>query len=94
MTKPANKVSHSASILWRGIQLPGHEVCRLYNDDHYWYLDGTAVFLHEQAPCLLSYHAVCNEDWATVSAYIEGWVGKRGIDIELNTDLRQQWWLN
>ncbi len=94
MTDSTDMALSSASILWRGIQPPGHEVCRLYADEHYWYLDGTAAFSHEQLPCLLTYHIVCNKEWITVSASVEGWVGQRGIDIELKTDLHQQWWLN
>lgn len=82
------------SILWRGIVLPGHEACRLYEQDSHWHLDGTAVFLHEQKPCLLTYQIVCDPAWRTLLASVEGWVGNQMVDIQLRTDSDQRWWLN
>ena len=81
------------TILWRGLVFPGHESCSLFSRDREWQLQGTAVFSHEQRPCRLSYHIVCDEDWQTRSAHVEGWLGKTFIDIQIKTD-RGGWWLN
>jgi hypothetical protein len=82
------------SVLWRGIFLQGHEACRLFSQDSRRYLEGTAVFSQEQRPCRLDYQIICNEDWQTLSARVQGWVGDNIIDIHIKTDPGQRWWLN
>jgi hypothetical protein len=83
-----------ASILWQGIVLPGHEACRLFSKDSNWNLEGTAVFSYEQQPCRLTYQIVCDHQWRTLSAKVQGWVGKDSIDVQINTGSSQEWWSN
>jgi hypothetical protein len=83
-----------ASILWQGIVLPGHESCRLVSQDSRWHLEGTAVFSHEGQPCRLSYQILCDDAWRTLSANVEGWVGKELIEVQIKTDSTQDWWAN
>ena len=82
------------SILWQGFVLPGHEACRLFSQDSRWYLEGTAVFSHENHPCLLDYQVICDEAWRTLSAEVNGWLGNTNVDIQIKTDPAQHWWLN
>jgi uncharacterized protein len=82
------------SILWRGLFLPGHESCALFSQENEWHLQGTAVFSHEQHPCRLSYHIVCDTAWRTRSTHVEGWLDRRWIDLQIKTDLAGHWWLN
>jgi len=35
-----------SSVLWRRLDTPGHDVCRLEKSDAGWKLEGVAVFLH------------------------------------------------
>ena len=79
-----------ASILWRGIVLPGHEACRLFSQESHWYLEGTAVFSHDQQPCRLNYQIVCNTAWQRLSANVVGWLGETVIDIQIKTDANGQ----
>ena len=59
----------SKSILWRGIYSPGHEACHLFvSQNAEWHLEGTAVFVHDRKPCVLSYVVVCEENWNTLRA--------------------------
>ncbi len=87
-------MSAIASILWRGFVLPGHEACRLFSQDSHWHLEGTAVFSHEQQPCQLDYQIVCEENWRTLSANVEGWVGNKVVSVQIRTDATGGWWLN
>ncbi len=82
------------TILWRFIVFPGHEFCRISQQDAEWYLRGTAVFSHEQRPCLLSYHVTCAAAWHTLRADVDGWVGQTRINIQLTTDKDRHWRLN
>jgi uncharacterized protein len=82
------------SILWRRLDLPGHESCALFYQDNEWHLQGTAVFSHEQNPCRLSYDIVCDATWRTRSAHVEGWLDRRWIDLRIKSDSAGRWWLN
>ena len=82
------------SILWQGFVFPGHEACRLYLQESRWYLEGTAVFSHEQQPCRLDYQIICDEAWRTLAAQVEGWLGKTTIELHIKTDSKRRWWLN
>ena len=76
-------------ILWRRLDLPGHEAARLVGRQ----LSGTAVLLHEGQPCRLDYRIVCDPDWRTVSGKVSGWVGEREIDVECSVE-SGRWRLN
>ena len=82
------------TILWRGIQFPGHEACRIGEINSEWHIQGSAAFSYGQQPCLLRYEIICDSTWQTHSAEVGGWVGNRNISIQLKTDSDLHWWLN
>lgn len=77
------------SILWRRLDRPGHEAARVFDRK----LSGTAVFLHDGEPCVLSYEVVCDDAWRTRSAIVRGFVGEREIDVRIDVD-GERWLLN
>lgn len=81
-------------ILWRRLDQPGHEAARLWLYGSSWHLAGTAVFSHNQQPCLLEYHLICDANWHTRSGQVAGWIGDTPVTIELSVDTAQRWWLN
>jgi hypothetical protein len=81
-------------VLWRGIQLPGHEACQLWQSDQLWHLDGVALFAHQHSPCRLSYQITCDPGWRTRTAQIRGRVGEKLIDVNIRVEGQQRWWLN
>jgi uncharacterized protein len=84
----------TTSILWRTIVFPGYESCRLFSSDQTWHLEGTAVLSHEQRPCRLNYQIVCDTEWHTLSAHVEGWLGNTSLDLLIKTGATGTWWLN
>ena len=82
------------SILWRGIDLRGHEACRLYRLNTEWRLEGTAVFSSDNRPCRLSYLVVCDSNWNTLRGTVSGWVGDDNVDVELSVDAMHRWRMN
>ena len=82
------------SILWRGIDLRGHEACRLYQLNTEWRLEGTAVFSSDSRPCRLSYLVVCDSSWNTLRGTVSGWVGNDDVNIEIAVDAMHQWHIN
>lgn len=87
-------MSKEQSILWRRLDLPGHEACRLVMLDHGWEVAGTAVFEYETQVCQLHYAINCDQKWMTRSAVVRGWVGSRDIEVEIARDESGRWQLN
>jgi hypothetical protein len=81
-------------ILWKSLQFPGHEACRMFYRASQWHMEGIAVFLYDSQACQLTYSIRCNSNWQTHSARVRGWVGARRINLALNVDAGQRWWLN
>ena len=82
------------SVLWRGIDRPGHEACRVFSQNAEWRLAGTAVFSHNDQPCRLDYLVVCDADWNSLSGKVSGWLGRAAVNIELAVDPERNWRLN
>jgi hypothetical protein len=82
-----------ASIIWRRLDLPGHDAARLSRLESGWHLTGTVVFASEGRPCRLDYIVVCDRDWRTVTGRVTGWVGVGLVDVEVSADAGR-WQLN
>ena len=82
------------SILWRRVDTLGLEAARVYGDDDGWYLDGSAIFLHEGTPCRLEYLIECDTEWLTTSATIDGWVGDEVIAYEILVSDNGEWYID
>lgn len=82
------------SILWRRLDLPGHELARLEAREDGFALSGTALFLHEGRPCCLEYAVTCDPAWRTVSARVRGAMGDREVELDITVDEARCWRLN
>jgi hypothetical protein len=84
-----------ASVLWRQLDVPGHDACRLEHAvDGSWQLDGTAVFLHEGAPARLHYGVVCDPAWLSRRGRVSGWLGARSVELDIERMAAGAWTLN
>lgn len=81
-------------ILWRRLDQPGHESCRMFERDSSWHLVGSSVFAHAGRPGRLDYTVVCSSRWETVSGRVSGWVGDAVVEIEIAVDASRRWYLN
>ena len=81
-----------ASYLWRRLEQPGHDFCRLIERDDGWQLSGTAVFM-EHGPCRLDYRIVTDRQWRTRSARVIGYVHRRAVDLAIRV-ARGRWSVN
>lgn len=81
-------------VLWRRIDLPGHEIGRIDSLEDGWTLAGTAVFAYEGRPCRLDYTVTCDPGWRTTSAGVAGSIGGRSVDLTVSVDRRGRWRLN
>ncbi|HVE78211.1 MAG TPA: putative glycolipid-binding domain-containing protein [Gemmatimonadaceae bacterium] len=84
MPSPPDEASRVvASVLWRRLDTPGHDCCRLEERDDGWRLEGTAVFRHEATPARLTYVVACDRAWRTVRGDVRGWLGARAIELTI-----------
>jgi len=87
-------INEEHSIIWRRIDMPGHESVRIYNDSDGRYLDGAAIFFYKGQPCRLEYLIECDLDWQTTFVSVDGWVGNELIEFEIEVDGGTTWFLN
>jgi uncharacterized protein len=69
-----------ASILWRRLDTPGHDACRIEQTNDGWTIEGIAVFRHETGPASIEYSVQCDAGWRTLSGRLRGLMGERRID--------------
>lgn len=71
------------SLLWRRLDTPGHDACRIEAHAGGWRLDGVAVFLHEGSPARLTYGVRCDAAWRTLEGFVRGFVGAGAVDLAI-----------
>jgi uncharacterized protein len=79
MTRP------TAAFLWRSLDHPGCDSCRLFKVTRGWRLSGTAVFSDARRPWHVQYDVVADDAFRTKSATVVGYSGKRPIDIRIRS---------
>jgi uncharacterized protein len=82
------------SLLWRRLDVPGHDACRFHESESGWEIDGTAVFLHEGLPARLAYRVVCDREWQTREGSVRGFVGTDLVTAIIERDGRGTWKLD
>ncbi len=73
-------MADGSSMLWRRIDAPGHDACRLESANDGWRLEGAAVFHGKEGPTFLAYSVQCDALWRTVSGRVRGFAGERAVE--------------
>ena len=71
------------TMLWRRLDAPGHDACRLWVTANGWELTGTAVCRHDAGPACLDYEIEGDAQWRTRSGRVRGWVGSREVRADV-----------
>lgn len=82
------------SVLWRRLDTPGHDACRLEKKDFGWRLEGMAVFRQRGGAAQLTYHAMCDHEWRSLSGRVLGWLDQQSIDFNIARTTEGLWTLN
>lgn len=82
------------AILWRRLDTPGHDACRLEQTDTGWRLDGATAFRHEGTPACLVYQVECDAQWRTSKGVVQGWIGARTVDLVILRTPADVWTLH
>jgi hypothetical protein len=73
--------AHGATILWRRLDMPGHEAAVLLSAEGEQVLRGVAVLGHAGRPCEMSDTIACDESWRTTR--VEAQADSGGCAINL-----------
>jgi hypothetical protein len=84
-------VEQRSTILWRRLDLPGHEIATLAGDRSGWHLSGVALLAHEGRPCRLEYEIDCDATWETRTVSIRGAVGGVSTTLDLSRSAEHAW---
>jgi len=71
------------TILWRRLDVPGHDACQLAALDDGWRLSGMAVFSLDGRPCALSYEVNADARWSSRGARVRGWYGTERVEVAI-----------
>ncbi len=83
----------STTALWRRLDAPGHDACRLDEVEDAWRLHGTAVFRLDGTATRLNYRVDCDRVWRARTASVDGWVGAQPIAIAIARAADGRWLL-
>lgn len=81
-------------MLWRRLDSPGHDACRLEETSAGWQLEGTAVFRHNGGPAQLVYRVTCDPAWRTRNGEVHGWLGAQAVGFSTARTAAGVWTLN
>jgi hypothetical protein len=82
------------TILWRRLDVPGHDACQLMALDDGWRLSGMTVFSLDGRPCALTYEVDADARWSSRSARVRGWCGTERVDVTILAAPGGRWHLN
>jgi hypothetical protein len=82
------------SILWRRLDVPGHDACRLLASGAGWKLEGTATFREYGAVARLDYSLMCDRSWHAQRGHVSGWFGERVIELVVTRSEGGAWAVN
>lgn len=83
-----------AIFLWKKLDNPGHDSCRLFELANGWRLTGGAIFWDNGRPCHLQYDVAADRAWKTRSAKVSGYIGKKDVDLRIASVGSTRWQLN
>ena len=84
----------TASIVWRRLDVPGHDACRLRQSGAGWMLEGTAVFVENGSSARIDYRVQCDEGWTTTEGHVRGWTGATDVEFAIKRSAQGVWQLN
>src|SRR5688572_23510078 len=84
----------TSTALWRRLDTPGHDACRVSKTDDGWQLQGVAVFLHELGPAQIEYVVACDSAWRSRTGGVRGWIAHESWDLRIERTAAGTWRLN
>ena len=79
------------TIVWRRLDLPGHEIATIVADADGWRLAGVAVLVETGRPCRIEYEIRCDARWVTRLCVLRGYVGVEPVHLDVQRNPTGSW---
>lgn len=80
------------SLVWRRLDMPGHETFRLHYVPEGYVLEGRVVVAHPGAGAsFVEYEGRCDSRWHTRRADVSGWIGDAAFRVQIDADGHGGW---
>jgi hypothetical protein len=79
-------------IVWRRLDLPGAEYCKLSFENEKWCLKGSVVLVLESRPLQVQYQIRCNAGWETEEVTVNLDIDGSEEALQLLVDEQHRWW--
>jgi hypothetical protein len=79
------------TIVWRRLDLPGHEVATIARASGGWRVEGVAVLVESERPCRVEYEIECDARWLTRRCLIRGHIGGRRVHLDVERSVNGAW---
>lgn len=83
-----------SEMLWRRLDVPGHDAATFHEVEGGAELRGCAVFQDDSGPTALHYMVHCDSEWRTTEGIVEGWSGARPVRLRLARSPAGAWTVN
>ncbi|MFN2604156.1 MAG: putative glycolipid-binding domain-containing protein [Gemmatimonadaceae bacterium] len=80
-----------ARIIWRRLDIPGHDEAELNSSEDGSVLSGSANFVSNGQDCRFDYRIDCGPDWQTSRCTISGFVGSDSVSMAIERDRAGRW---
>jgi len=84
-------VTDGETILWRRLDLPGHEIASIFREADGWRLIGVAVLAESGRPCRIEYDIRCDVQWKTRRCVIVGHIGEQRVSLDVERSTSDVW---
>lgn len=81
-------------ILWRRLDLPGHEIATIHRWLDEWRVSGVAVFVESGSPCRIEYEIRCDARWTTRGCALQGAIGAQAVHVNIEREVGGTWSVN
>lgn len=84
----------AGTVLWRRLDAPGHDACRLEQRVGGWTLEGAAAFSESGTPAWLTYRIACDAAWRTEQGEVRGRLGPQRVEFRVVRTTEGVWTVN
>ncbi|MBA3948235.1 MAG: putative glycolipid-binding domain-containing protein [Herpetosiphonaceae bacterium] len=84
-------VVEHATILWRCLDVAGHDVAELRSSSDGAHLSGVTVRAYTDLPCRLEYTITCDARWRTTRCLLTGHIGGAPLTLNVHHSAAGEW---
>lgn len=89
--EPDTSLNDRATVIWRRLDLPGHDTAALWRSVDGWRLWGVAVLSESGRPCRVEYEIACDANWMTRRCALHGYVGAVAVALQVERTAAGAW---